>query len=182
MKCQRMEALRKWCQDMKDIGVSIALQAGWSFPADLYYGHTMPDPEKDPENIAKWAAESFKYLIKDCGLDNIKYVILFTEPTGKGMCEQEGLRHLNRWDYYAHTCHVIDRTFREYGLRDLVKFVGPNNSSGGLHLEEAVRDLDDIIDIYSGHDYNYNRQYHWENMARRMSQIVESTGKPFWMD
>ncbi len=182
MKCQRMEAMRKWCQDMKDMEIDIAFQAGWHFPDNLYYGHEKPDDKVDAYNYANWAAETFKYLIVDCGLDNIKYAILFTEPTGNGMCEQEGLKHWNRWDYYAHTIRILDKVFKEKGIRHLVKFVGPNNSAGGLHLENAVRDLNDVIDIYSGHDYNYNRQYHWENMARRMSEAVKSTGKPFWMD
>ena len=180
MHSQRMEALRKWCQDMKDMGIEVALQAGWHFIDNTYYGHEMPNDKEDPEDFANWAASSFAYLIDTCGLDNIKYAILFTEPTGDGVCEK--LESWNRWDYYVHCCRILDRVFRERGLRDRVKFVGPNNSAGGKHLEEAVRDLNDVIDIYSSHDYNYNRQYHWENMARRMSQIVAPTGKPFWMD
>ena len=180
MHCQRMEAIRRWCQDMKDRGIEVALQAGWHFTPNTYWGHEGPDPKTDPDRFAGWAAASFSYLMDECGLDNIKYVILFTEPTSymTGLLP-EGY---DLWTYYVPMIRAIDRKFREAGLRDRLKFVGPNNTSGGVHLAEAVRDLNDVIDIYSGHDYNFAHQGQWASMAQRMAEIVAPTGKPFWMD
>lgn len=180
MHCQRMEAIRRWCQDMKEQGIEVALQAGWHFSTNTYWGHEGPDPKTDPDRFADWAAASFSYLMDECGLDNIKYVFLFTEPTSY----QSGLlpEGYDLWSYYVPMVRAIDRKFREAGLRDRLKFVGPNNTSGGVHLAEAVRDLNDVIDIYSGHDYNYAHQGQWANMAQKMAEIVAPTGKPFWMD
>ena len=180
MHCQRMEAIRLWCQDMKEQGIEVALQAGWHFSTNTYWGHEGPDPKTDPDRFADWAAASFSYLMDECGLDNIKYVFLFTEPTSY----QSGLlpEGYDLWSYYVPMVRAIDRKFREAGLRDRLKFVGPNNTSGGVHLAEAVRDLNDVIDIYSGHDYNYAHQGQWANMAQKMAEIVAPTGKPFWMD
>lgn len=180
MHCPRMEAIRKWCQAMKDRGVTVALQTGWHYSRNTYFGHDAPNSEVDPQRFAKWAAESFSYLMNDCGLDNIRYAFLFTEPTSYASGDTpEGY---TLWTYYVKICKAIDQSFREYGLRERLKFVGPNNTSGGTHLAEAVRDLNDVVDIYSSHDYNFAHQGQWANMAQNMADIVAPTGKPFWMD
>lgn len=175
-----MQAIRKWCEAMRDNGVDVALQAGWHYSRNTYHGHDAPDAERDPERFAEWAVQSFSYLMNDCGLTNIKYLFLFTEPTSYASGETpEGY---TIWSYYVKVCKAIDRRFREAGLRDRLKFVGPNNTSGGTHLAEAVRDLNDVIDIYSSHDYNFVHQQAWADMAKRMADVVAPTGKPFWMD
>lgn len=180
MQSPEMEGIVQWCRDLKNIGVEVALQAGWHYSRNTYYGRNELDSEKDPEIFAKWAAESFSYLMDKFGLDNIKYCILFTEPTAYSSgITPEGY---TIWTYYVKVCRAIDAKFKEYGLRERLKFVGPNNCSSGVHLTEAVRDLNDMIDIYSGHDYNHVHQQTWANVAKNMAEQVASTGKPFWMD
>ena len=63
-----------------------------------------------------------------------------------------------------------------------MKLVGPNNSFGGVHLKEAAAELNDVLDIYSGHDYNKRDYDEWFAMCRAMAATVASTGKPFWLD
>lgn len=196
MHCPRMESIRKWCAKMQEMGIDVAMQAGWHFPRDTHFGREKPDSSSDPEVFANWAASTISYLIDDCGLTNVKYVMLFTEPTSYASgVVPEGY---SLWTYYVRVCRAIDKEFRARGLRDRVSFVGPNNTFGGVHidgrcriedggmggtnLKEAVRDLDDVIDIYSAHDYNFLHQSMWEGMCRQMADIVAPTGKPFWLD
>ncbi len=196
MHCPRMESVRKWCEKMRELGVEVAMQAGWHFPMNTYFGHEGPDAERDPEVYAEWVAATMGYLLDDCGLTNVRYLMLFTEPTSycSGLLP-EGWR---TWDYYVRVCRAIDRALRAHGLRGRLQLVGPNNTFGGVHndnryrigdgemggtnLVEAVRDLNDVIDIYSSHDYNFLHQNMWEGMCCHMAEIVAPTGKPFWLD
>ena len=196
MHCQRMESVRRWCAKMQEMGVEVAMQAGWHFPMNTYFGKEHPDPEKDPELYANWVGATMQYLLDDCGLDNVKYLMLFTEPTSYASGEIPGGWTL--WTYYIRVCRAIDAELRRRGLRDRLRLVGPNSTfgstlsdkryhiedgaQGGTNLVEAVRDLDDVIDIYSSHDYNFLHQNMWEGMCRAFADVVRPTGKPFWLD
>ena len=180
MNNRRMQAFVKWCRDMKAMGVEIAFQSGWHYSRNTYFGHDAPDSENDPEAFATWVCTSLDYLYNVCGIDNIKYMFLFTEPTGYSSgITPDGY---TIWTYYVKICQTLNAKLIECGLRDKLKLVGPNNSSAGAHLAEAARDLNDVIDVYTGHDYNHVHFSAWDGMNRRMRDVIKSTGKPFWLD
>lgn len=180
MKCRRMDAMRRWCSELKKEKIDVAMQAGWHFTENTFWGHEQINVEKDPYFFAEWVYQSMDYLINDCGLDNIKYLILFTEPTSH---ERRLLPDgYDSWNYYVPVVKAIDKRFRDGGLRGKLKFVGPNNTNYGRHLQNAVDELNDIIDIYSGHDYNFANHFEWRDMCRSFSGIVARSGKPFWLD
>lgn len=180
MQNRRMQAFVKWCRDMQALGIEIAFQAGWHYSRHTYHGHDAPDSENDPNAFASWVCATLDYLYNECRIDNIKYLFLFTEPTGYSSgITPDGY---TIWSYYVKICKTLNDKLISENLRDKLKLVGPNNSHGGVHLAEAVRDLDDVIDIYTGHDYNFVHFNSWNGLNWKMRDIVKSTGKPFWLD
>lgn len=180
MTNRRMQAFVKWCHDMKEIDVEIAFQSGWHYSRNTYYGREKPDSKNDPTAFANWVCTTLDYLYNSCGIDNIKYMFLFTEPTSYSSGDTPD--GYTMWSYYVKICKTLNDMLSERNLRDKLKFVGPNNTSGGIHLAEAVRDLDDVIDIYTGHDYNHVHFGTWNGINWRMRDITKPTGKPFWLD
>jgi hypothetical protein len=175
----RMRAFYSWLAEMRGRNVDVALQAGWWFTRDTYLGAPAPDPARDTPHFAQWVSESLHQIVELRGFHNVKYLILFTEPSSNSGAIPAGE---TQWSYYAATVRAIDARLRADGRRTLVKLVGPNNSSGGLRLSEAAAQLNDAIDIYSGHAYNQRTYDDWLAMCRKMAEAVASTRKPLWLD
>lgn len=178
MNSQRMQAYCKWFQKLKDNGIDVAIECGNGM---TYFGHDKPNPERDPYLFAEWAYQTLSYLICELGFTNIKYLSLFVEPTtNERRAIPDG--YPDTWSYYVPVIKAVDERLKRGGLRDWLKFVGPNNSERGRHLANAVADLGDVIDIFSGHFYNYVQHWEWKLMCNDFSKIVKPSGKPFWMD
>jgi hypothetical protein len=176
----KMQAFYRWLAEMRRRNVDVALQAGWWFTGDTYLGSPSPDPARDLERYSRWVSESIHQIVELRGFGNVKFLVLFTEPTsGRGGIVPAGD---TQWSYYVKMVRAIDQRLRADGRRSLVRLVGPNNNRGGLHLKEAAADLNDAIDIYSGHDYNKSGYDEWFAMCRKMADTVASTGKPLWLD
>lgn len=187
---EKMQAFYKWLDEMKNLNVDVALQAGWWFTRDTYFGKqedsAASNAEKDPERIAKWVKESLHQLIEIKKYTNIKYLVLFTEPLNynsgivpKGYTQAE---------YYEKVCRKIHAELVNAGLRDKVKLVGPNSGSTrtGEWVGWAKDKLNDVIDIYSWHAYNatrWDREYSgWKEIVEAGKNKMWETGKPFWID
>jgi len=192
----RMKAFVKWLEEMKRLGVDVALQAGWGFPHDTYYGHEQMDAARDPARFAEWVSESVRYLVEKRGFTNIKYLVLFTEPNNtpwgpstepKDAKPPEGF---TMWNYYATVVRAVHERMVRDGTRQLVKFTAPNDTDNppdyknACHLRTAVRDLNDIIDIYAAHAYLKPDQGYdaWMRFNAMMLAEVQKTGKPLWLD
>ena len=176
----KMRAFYKWLTAMQERNVDVALQAGWWFTTDTYLGSPSPDPARDLDRYPRWVSDAVHEIVEKRGFHNVKYLILLTEPTSYEM----GIvpKGETQWSYYVKMVRAIDRQLRADGRRALVKLVGPNNSNGGVHLKEAAAELNDVLDIYSGHDYNKRDYEEWFAMCQAMAATVASTGKPFWLD
>ena len=194
----KMKAFYLWLDKMKELKVDVALQAGWWFTKDTYF-HVPPKDgkdtigpksDKDPERFALWIKESLRQLIQVKGYTNIKYLVLFTEPLNypagivpQGYTEPE---------YYDKVCTRIHEKLVESGLRASLKLVGPNSGSTdtAAWVGWSVRNMDQVIDIYSWHAYNggkYNSipplEYDgWKNVVAVGKKKMAKTGKPFWID
>jgi hypothetical protein len=191
---EKMNAFYRWLDKMKELKVEVALQAGWWFTKDTYF-HSPdfgdkdpvgPDPENDPDRFATWVKESLHQLIEVKGYSNIKYLMLFTEPLNynsgiipKGFTQEE---------YYEKVCRKINDKLVEAGLRTKIKIVGPNSGStrNAEWVGWSLKNINDIIDIYSWHDYNatrWHREYDgWKDIVDIGENKIEKTGKPFWID
>lgn len=192
----RMRAFVKWLEEMQELGVGIALQAGWGFPHDTYYGHAEMDAGRDPVRFAEWVSASVRYLVEKKGFTNIKYLVLFTEPnlTPWGPSTEprdaKAPDGFTMWDYYARVVRAVHEQMLKDGTRKLVKFTAPNDSDrppdykDACHLRTAVRDLNDIIDVYAGHAYLKPEQGYadWLQFNTMMRAEVQATGKPLWLD
>jgi len=176
----KMKAFYKWLQAMKERNVDVALQSGWWFTRDTYYGEPGPNPDTDVDRYALWVSESVNQIVTVRGFTNVKYLMLFTEGTSYPSGNvPDGL---TEWAYYKRVVTAMHRKLAADGRRDLVKFVGPNNTGDGRHLREAVHELNDIIDIYSGHSYNKDGYGGWFKLCQGMQKLVAATGKPLWLD
>ena len=192
----RMRAFVKWLEEMKKLGVDVALQAGWGFPHDTYYGHEGMDAERDPARYAEWVSASVKYLRETRGFTNIKYLVLFTEPNltpwgpstePKDARAPEGF---TMWEYYVKVVRAVHDQMVRDGTRGFVKFTAPNDSdrppdyNDACHLRTATRDLNDVIDVYAAHAYLKPSQGYadWMKFNAMMMAEVRATGKPLWLD
>lgn len=177
---RKMQAFYRWLEAMRERNVDVALQAGWWFTGDTYYGYRQPDPVNDIPRYTTWVSESLRQMIEVRGFDHIRYLFLLTEPTSyaSGIVPSG----FTQWSYYARMMRALHERLTQDGRRGLVKLVGPNNTHGGMHLVEAVKDLDDVLDIYSGHDYNKADYAEWFSMCQAMQSVAQPTGKPLWLD
>ena len=175
----RMRAFYRWLAAMRERNVDVALQGGWWFTRDTYLGSPSPDPARDFDRYPRWVSDSVHEIVEVRGFRNVRYLLLFTEPT----VYKSGLIPAGetQWSYYEKMARAIDHRLRADGRRGLVKLVGPN-AAGGFHLKDAVADLNDVIDIYSGHTYNKPGYDEWFAFCRKMADTVAPTGKPLWLD
>lgn len=180
METERMQAFCKWLDITKANGIDIALECG-GFTDSTFLGHDKIDAERDPQRFAEGYYQILNYLICERGYTNIKYLSLFVEPTTN---ERRPIPdgYPDVWSYYVVVVKAIDDRLKKGGIRDKVKLVGPNNSERGRHLANAVADLSEEIDIFSGHFYNYVQHWEWKLMCNDFARITAPTGKPFWMD
>lgn len=192
----RMKAFEAWLTEMKKQGITVALQAGWGFPHDTFFGHENLDIERDPARYAEWVSASVRYLVVHRGFDNIKYLVLLTEPIttpwGPSGDAPDGKppKGMTMWEYYVKVVLAIQDRMVKEGTRSLVKFTAPNNPYGMPGeknddiLRVAVRDLDSVIDVYSAHNYLKTTDGYasWFKMNSAMMADVKATGKPLWLD
>lgn len=193
---KRMKSFYLWLDKMKELNVDVALQAGWWFTRDTYHNSQVadekvkPDPVKDPVRFAEWVDESLYQLIKVRRYDNIKYLMLFTEPLNyKSGITPEGTTALA---YYDKVCTEIHSQLTKSNLRSTVKLVGPNSGSTdtAAFVGWSINHLNDVIDIYSWHSYNGKQsntnpplEYDgWKQIADVGKVKIQKTGKPFWID
>jgi hypothetical protein len=182
----KMEAFYKWLGEMKKLGVDVALQAAWGFPADTHLGRENADPERDPAEFAAWVSESVRQIVVERGFDNVKYLIMMTEPTtspwGKAPEDWE------LWPYYVKVIRGVDEKMKMDKTRNLVKFVGPNNHAVGsfeqLRLTESTMELQDVLDIYGAHTYlaPENAYENWRAFMDQVRKAVATAPKPIWLD
>lgn len=176
----KMRAFYQWLAAMKERNVDIALQAGWWFPRDTHHGFESPQPERNLPRYLEWVSESLHQLIQVRGFTNIRYLIVFTEPTQSSAGSLPAGE--TQWTYYVKTVKALHARLEADKRRGLVKLVAPNNGSDARNLKEAVSELNGIVDIYSGHTYNKAGYEGWLAFSKGMADIVAGTRKPLWLD
>ncbi len=186
----KMTAFYQWLQAMKDRNVQVALNLGWWFTESTCSSRKptscTPQVPTDVNVYTKWASDSLHQLINVKGFNNIKYAVLFTEPSTYCGCGNvpNGFTQKN---YYWHVVQQLHNRLVSDGRRSLVKLVGPNNtdienSAGIAAVQESVTNINAYLDIYSFHTYSMAGYDGWSTAVNNGLNAMSSTGKPFWFD
>lgn len=141
------------------------------------------------ENSKRWCdavAELYRQLYAR-GHNNVKYLVLFTEPI---YAHEENIEL--QYDQYVENAKRLHNVLSATGLRRRITVMGPNRSDADTRLlKQLSAEADEAIDIYSQHQYlsaadltadTYSdfALEHWGFLT----QEVRSSGitKPFWVD
>ena len=177
----KMKGLYAWLSDMQKSKVDVALNLGWWFPRDVIWNRDqhLPAYPDDLQNYCRWLSESLHQIVQVRGFTNVKYLVMFTEPADRQGDSPNGKK---TWDYYKEVIKAVNQRLIDDGRRTLVQIVGPNTSQAPNWLDKATQELQDVIDIYSSHNYNFTSYQGWHDMALSIKTAVAQTGKPFWVD
>lgn len=193
-----MKGFYKFCDLLKKNNIDIIVNPieGLTNSASSNIGETNPfpilaggDEEKCYDYYGQWCVDFVKEVIVKRGYSNIKYFMQATEPNNS----DPSINKFNNWLKQVRKC---DEALKKAGLRDKLKFVGPNSSvgydtnnlTGFQWLEWAVKYGNDVIDIYSNHTYVFSAamaddyESFWREFSEKCEKIVAPTGKPFWHD
>lgn len=180
----------KWAQAMKDIGVDISLHIGWWSPEDIMgHGPNGVCPfnkddnwENSVQNYAEWASEVAHQLIEVRGFTNIKYFQFFAEPQRPS--RRFNLPGTHPYEVWRDCVVAAHNQMVKDNRRHLVKFVGPNEGSTTTSdmLHWVAENCDDVIDIYSSHNYIkvkpvLKENIHSGNSAVKLIQTIHKRGQ-----
>ena len=128
----------------KEVGADIALtEWGYELPKWTNPVKQIPSPDMRLPFAQSWVS-LLKYLRKDCGFTNLKYVILYNEPNSLD------------WGGYSDVYRALDKSLKDAGLRKDISIIGPDEACSNWLLPRAVKELDDVIDYYDAHNYISN--------------------------
>lgn len=183
----KMTAFYQWLQAMKNRNVDVVISAGWWFTQNTCSpaapSTCTPSIPADVNVYTKWVSDSVYQLVTVKGFTNVKYMTLFTEPLSYTSGNiPAGYSQLS---YYEYVANALQTRLVTDGRRSLIKIIGPNGTSLASttsDLQSVRTDLDNVIDIYSGHDYSLNGYFGWYGAVNNGIGVTSPTGKPFWMD
>ncbi len=150
--------------------------------------------------------------MKAHGVNNVKYLLPFTEPgyAYEGENGNPNWAHVttdkNIWEieapvfkYWLELVKSLDAALKTAGIRNQYQIVGPNESSwtecaNGTHYRpmfyQAVTQANDYVDIFSHHYYiqtddiakDMVNEFVDYYYAERAQFVRETTGKHYWVD
>lgn len=188
-----MKAVYKWLTEMEKRDIDVMLNP-WSFGhlttgnasiSDTPYFNT----GDFTENSKRWCdavAELYRQLYAR-GHNNVKYLVLFTEPI---YANEENIEL--QYDQYVENAKRLHNVLSAAGLRRRITVMGPNRSDADTRLlKQLSAEADEAIDIYSQHQYLSAADltadtYSADALGKwgLLAQEVRSSGitKPFWVD
>ena len=185
---ERFEAFANFINIMYQNNISVILNAGWWFTQCTCSPGPPSNctPTSDSVNIyTQWISSTVKELVVNRGYTNVNTLLIFTEPFSydSGIVPPGHTQET----FYNYTIHALHQQMIQDNTRERVSFLGPND--GGLStpaivqaLNYTVHTMNDVIDIYSSHDYDLKSYTAWYNMFLSGTSITKDTNKPFWVD
>lgn len=201
---EEMQGFYKYLDDMKALGIDVAIQIGWdvsevtadrltSYNFNPFYILSGGNSTKAENYYAEWVSDSIKTLHSK-GYDNVKYLVAFTEPS-TALTTEDYTQDIEIWKRYVMLAH---NKMKSDGVRDSVKILGFNMGAYNrktstvddfLALKYMAKDSDllSAVDIFTYHIYvtsentadNYSEWYHYMSEAVK---IASSVGKKLWFD
>lgn len=208
-----MKGIYRWAKEMAAANVDIQLNTGWNVKTlrlESIHGFSLPGVfvkdnfDASLRNYGDWMVQSLN-AFRAHGVNNIKYLIMFTEPEEfprHQILPDQKLEDLSDpafEDWFA-ASKALDAALKTAGIRSNYKLVGPNSTgttytADGIYVNplfsQAVRFADDYIDIYSNHTYLWSTQ---DQTADTVATLVDPawrdhaayaktrTGKECWVD
>ena len=192
----KMQALYKWMQGMKDRNIDVLLNP-WYFGSclgttkwDTSY-HFADTTEKTVENWTNLMTKAYLTLYAK-GFNNVNGLVLFTEPNYAADLEKDPT--LN--DKYIYVAKKVDAKFRQNGIRQKIRIIGPNYpSQNTVLLDKCVAEAPECFEVLSSHRYG-KLPKHGDLATDLMPDVVTSEyefirghletfnkqGKQFWLD
>lgn len=128
----------------KEAGADVQLtEWGHALPKWYKPNDRLPSPDMRKAFTDSWAS-LLKYLRRDCGFNNVRYVTMHNEPNNLP------------WAEYRAICRNLDTSLKDAGIRNEISIIGPDEANENLLLPLAIRDLNDVIDFYDAHGYTSN--------------------------
>lgn len=131
---------------------------------------------RDPLSAAKNLADFLHFLLKEKKYTCIRELILINEPNDAYLTD-----HGIDFDHYATFYRMVDTCLKENQIRDKIQLIGSDETRDFTWFEKCVDKLDDVLDGYSSHVYQWN--FCEENLGRKIRSFVNErtskTQKPF---
>jgi len=144
------------------------------FMGDVHWRWTKDNFTYNTNNVEKGAkiyADAIKYLVKEQGLDCLKYICV----SGEVDMVFENLG--GSFETYLKACRILREELDKAGLED-IKIIG-DKSSGFVWIEKIIPILDDVFEIYTIHEYPEITQYPLiDYRIDKIVDIVQRTSKP----
>lgn len=206
-----MKAVYRWMKEMQKRNITIDLNAAWLLGGMYTKSSFAPwsgiyvegDEEASIKNYTNWMIESLKQ-IRAHGINNVKYLIMFTEPASpiettltKPVAESRDMdKHIDRWLKVTKALH---EALKKEGMRSDYLMVGPNDHKlitniDGSYMSpffyHTVKESADYMDIFSSHTYFSHSDetfdfvpVHYDMyLGERIQYVKENTNKRFWID
>ena len=158
-----MISLYEYLDACQGLGVKVNLTV-WGAPknfgdAGSVYRYWMAfDTASDwitaPKDLEEWAesvAVLLKHLIEHRGYTIIKDVTLVNEPNGSFWNGDNVID----FSYYSEMYRVTSLMLERYGIRNRIRLVGPDDSNDYSWFQNAAQSMNDVIDIYDSHNYQF---------------------------
>ncbi|MBE6762388.1 MAG: hypothetical protein E7551_08925 [Ruminococcaceae bacterium] len=214
-----MQDVYKWMQEMQKRDISVAINTGWSMRGAYIKNYYAPwlgcyvegNLEATAKNQANFIRDSLNQF-RAHGINNIDYLIMFTEPGGVAADTDVDWSQLKNYyleDAYDFdpnverwlTCsRAIHNALVENGTRALYKTVGPNCAQSNVSKDPdtrmsplyyfALKYASDYIDIYSAHRYPNIEKMFNDSVSNQLDAFktderilgAKNLGKKFWYD
>ena len=154
-------AFCKWIERMKVRGIDVAINFG-SIPDIMSQGWRGKSPftvgddwNASLKKYTDWVCENLHQILDVRGLDNLKYVLYFTEPQAYGN-QPVPKGTTDPFDVWYQASKAIEIALKEKGYYDRVTVVGPQEGGvdDAVMMKWVKENHPDFVSAYSSHQYS----------------------------
>lgn len=164
-----MKSMYAYLDKYKEMGAEILVDFGWKTHSRIANWYALPvflptaSAPYDLKAYAKACLALYKNF-KERGYDNVKYITFFNEPQNS----EDFLTLGDSVTWYAKMVSLVDKEFKNAGLRDEIELWGPEQGQTTIKYYPYLKDfatfegMSDIVDCWSIHRY-YKGKEKFEN-------------------